>query len=149
MSAFLGHRKRVSCGANMAGEKVSQRKMRRDGRSEAEAGLPEESPPPLANIDRNSFPDSISIIISSRPFRNLGWEWRSPHASFDERKHSSPVASSKWLPPDLLTKRPWVGATQQMSSSLQDPTPSRAGCRPRWSWEPTVTFLGLALPQHH
>ena len=30
-----------------------------------------------------------------------------------------------------------------MSSSLQDSTPSRAGCRPRWSWKPTVTFLGL------
>ncbi|KAH0764771.1 hypothetical protein KY285_000642 [Solanum tuberosum] len=24
-----------------------------------------------------------------------------------------------------------------MSSSLQDPTPSRARCRPRWSWEQT------------
>nr|UBY46633.1 hypothetical protein [Glycine max] len=35
-----------------------------------------------------------------------------------------------------------------MSSSVQDSTPSRAGCRPRWSWEPTYTFLGLALPQH-
>ncbi|KAL9426596.1 hypothetical protein AB3S75_033392 [Citrus x aurantiifolia] len=35
-----------------------------------------------------------------------------------------------------------------MSSSLQDSTPSRVGCRPRWSWEPTYTFLGLALPQH-
>ncbi|GLT62807.1 hypothetical protein SLA2020_354160 [Shorea laevis] len=35
-----------------------------------------------------------------------------------------------------------------MSSSPQDSTPSRAGCRPRWSWKPTYTFLGLALPQH-
>ncbi|GMQ03136.1 hypothetical protein CsSME_00049057 [Camellia sinensis var. sinensis] len=49
----------------------------------------------------------------------------------------------------LLTKCPSLGwGNIAMSSSLQDPTPSRAGCRPRWSWEPTYTFLGLALPQH-
>ena len=35
-----------------------------------------------------------------------------------------------------------------MSSSPQDSTPSRAGCRPRWSWKPTYTSLGLAVPQH-
>ncbi|KAI4297943.1 hypothetical protein L6164_037797 [Bauhinia variegata] len=46
----------------------------------------------------------------------------------------------------LLTKCPSLGwGKTAMSSSLQDPTPSRAGCRPRWSWEPTYTFLG---PQH-
>lgn len=49
----------------------------------------------------------------------------------------------------LLTKCPSLGwGYTAMSSSLQDSTPSRAGCRPRWSWEPTYTFLGLALPQH-
>ncbi|EEF22255.1 conserved hypothetical protein [Ricinus communis] len=49
----------------------------------------------------------------------------------------------------LLTKCPsWGWGNTAMSSSLQDSTPSRAGCRPRWSWEPTYTFLGLALPQH-
>lgn len=46
----------------MAGYKYSQIKMRRDGRSEAAVGLPEESPPPLANIDIYS---SISMKISS------------------------------------------------------------------------------------
>lgn len=50
MSAFLvNNRERVECGANMAGYKYSQRKMRRDGLSEAAAGQPEE--PPLANIE--------------------------------------------------------------------------------------------------
>ncbi|KAG9438565.1 hypothetical protein H6P81_021487 [Aristolochia fimbriata] len=83
----------------MAGYKYSQIKMRRDGRSEAAAGLPEESPPPLANIDIYSRIAVVSIRISSRPGqaesgRHLGWEWLSPHASFDE---STPVASSKWL----------------------------------------------------
>lgn len=49
----------------------------------------------------------------------------------------------------LLTKCPSLGwGNTAMSSSLQDPTPSRAGCRPRWSREPTYSFLGLALPQH-
>ncbi|KAK1356599.1 hypothetical protein POM88_049855 [Heracleum sosnowskyi] len=49
----------------------------------------------------------------------------------------------------LLTKCPSLGwGNTTMSSSLQEPTPSRAGCRPRWSWEPIYTFLGLALPQH-
>uniref|UniRef100_K4CKE0 Uncharacterized protein n=1 Tax=Solanum lycopersicum TaxID=4081 RepID=K4CKE0_SOLLC len=28
-----------------------------------------------------------------------------------------------------------------MSSSLQDPTPSRARCRPRWSWKLVQWFL--------
>ncbi|KAK7296145.1 hypothetical protein VNO77_49287 [Canavalia gladiata] len=85
---------------------------------------------------------------------HLGWEWLSPYASFDE---STPVASSKWLvnhafPPSKQCSSPTLTALgwgkTAMSSSLQDPTPSRAGCRPRWSWEPTYTFLGLALPQH-
>lgn len=48
---FVINQKRVECGANMAGYKYSQRKMRRDGLSEDAAGLPGESPPPLANID--------------------------------------------------------------------------------------------------
>lgn len=39
------NRKRFECGANMAGYNYSQRKMRRDGLSEAAAGRPEESPP--------------------------------------------------------------------------------------------------------
>ena len=67
MSAFLVNRKKVSCGANMAGYKYSQIKMRRDGRSEAAAGLPEESPPPLANMDIHSRIAVVSIRISSRP----------------------------------------------------------------------------------
>ena len=45
----------------------------------------------------------------------------------------------------LLTKSPSLDwGNTAMSSSLQDSTPSRAGCRPRWSWKPTYTFLGLA-----
>ena len=67
--------------------------MRRDGLSEAAAGLPEESPPPLAKIDRYSRCAYSLFIISSRPGQaesshHLGWEWLSPHASFDE---STPV----------------------------------------------------------
>ncbi|KAK7236585.1 hypothetical protein RIF29_45457 [Crotalaria pallida] len=67
------------------------------------------------------------------------------------------LPSSKWLvnhafPPSKQCSSPTLTALgwgkKAMSSSLQDPTPSRAGCRPRWSWEPTYTFLGLALPQH-
>jgi hypothetical protein len=43
----------------------------------------------------------------------------------------------------LLTKCPSLSwGNTAMSSSLQDPTPSRAGCRPRW--KPTYTLLGLA-----
>ncbi|KAK9982671.1 hypothetical protein SO802_035404 [Lithocarpus litseifolius] len=49
----------------------------------------------------------------------------------------------------LLTKCPSLDwGNTAMSSSPQDSTPSRAGCRPRWSWKPTYTFLGLAVPQH-
>lgn len=111
----------------LATYKYSQIQMRRDGRSEAESGHP------------------------------LGWEWPSPHASFDE---STPVQSpprsglstTLSLPQNNAPhQRPFLGlgwGNTAMSSSLQDPTPSRAGCRPRWSWEPTYTFLGLALPQH-
>lgn len=68
MSAFLViNRKGVECGANMAGYKEGQRKMRRDGLSEAAAGLPEESPPPLANIDIYSRCAYSLFRISSRP----------------------------------------------------------------------------------
>lgn len=141
----------------MAGYKYSQIKMRRDGRSEAAVGLPEESPPPLANIDIYS---SISMKISSRPGRaghHFGWEWLSPHASFDEstpaekrernalysalasqsyaRSFSAPPRASAEKP--LCARAPFfsllvnnrssspnvLGATQHMSSSLQDPPP--------------------------
>ncbi|KAL5082401.1 hypothetical protein RYX36_010822 [Vicia faba] len=80
---------------------------------------------------------------------HLGWEWLSPYASFDE---STPVASSNWLvnhafPPSKQCSSPTLTALgwgkTAMSSSLQDPTPSRAGCRPRFSWEPD--FPGACL----
>lgn len=79
----------------MAGYKYSQRKMRRDGLSEDAAGLPGESPPPLANIDIYSRCAYSRFRISFRPGQaesghHLGWEWLSPHASFDE---STPVQS--------------------------------------------------------
>ena len=145
---FVINKKRVECGANMAGYKYSQRKMRRDGLSEDAAGLPGESPPPLANIDIYSWCAYSRFRISFRPGQaesghHLGWEWLSPYASFDE---STPVASSKWLvnhafPPSKQGSSPTLTALgwgkTAMSSSLQDPTPSRAGCRPRFSWEPT------------
>ena len=96
---FVINKKRVECGANMAGYKYSQRKMRRDGLSEDAAGLPGESPPPLANIDIYSWCAYSRFRISFRPGQaesghHLGWEWLSPHASFDE---TSPVASDQWL----------------------------------------------------
>lgn len=92
---FVINKKRVECGANMAGYKYSQRKMRRDGLSEDAAGLPGESPPPLANIDIYSWCAYSRFRISFRPGQaesghHLGWEWLSPHASFDE---STPVQS--------------------------------------------------------
>jgi hypothetical protein len=98
-AAFFVKIKRVECGANMAGYKYSQRKMRRDGLSEDAAGLPGESPPPLANIDIYSRCAYSRFRISFRPGQaesghHLGWEWLSPHASFDE---STPVASDQWL----------------------------------------------------
>ena len=107
----------------LATYKYSQIKMRRDRRSEAKSG------------------------------HHLGWEWLSPHASFDE---STPVQSPPRSGLSTTLSLPQNNAPHQtlgwgktaMSSSLQDPTPSRAGCQPRWSWEPTYTFLGLALPQH-
>ena len=49
----------------MAGYKYSQRKMRRDGLSEDAAGLPGESPPPLANID---------IYSRCTAFSNRAWD---------------------------------------------------------------------------
>ena len=77
----------------LATYKYSQIKMRWDGRSEAAAGLPEA--PPLAKIDIYSRCAYSLFRISSRPGqaesgRHLGWEWLSPHASFDE---STPVQS--------------------------------------------------------
>lgn len=85
----------------MAGYKYSQRKMRRDGLSEAAAGLPEEEPP-LANIEFYSRCAYSIFRISSRPGQaesghHLGWEWLSPHASFDE---SSRLRSVACQPPD-------------------------------------------------
>ncbi|CAL5186814.1 unnamed protein product [Lathyrus oleraceus] len=105
----------------LATYKYSQIKMRRNGRSEAAA----------------------------ESGHHLGWEWLSPYASFDE---STPVASSKWLvnhafPPSKQCSSPTLTALgwgkTAMSSSLQDPTPSRVGCRPRLSWEPD--FPGACL----
>lgn len=57
----------------MAGYKYSQRKMRRDGLSEAAAGLPEESPPPLANIDIYSR-CAYSLPDQARPNRATTWD---------------------------------------------------------------------------
>jgi hypothetical protein len=62
----------------------------------------------------------------------------------------SRLRSVAFPPPDCSSSQevpPWVGAIQQMSSSLKGHTLSGAGCQPRWSWEATVTFLGLALPR--
>ncbi|KAI5400109.1 hypothetical protein KIW84_065155 [Lathyrus oleraceus] len=72
------------------------------------------------------------------------------YASFDE---STPVASSKWLvnhifPPSKPCSSPTLTALgwdkTAMSSYLQDPTPSRVGCRPRLSWEPDFSRACLS-----
>lgn len=65
MSVFLViNKKRVEY---MASYKEGQRKIRRDRLSEAAAGLPEESLPPLANIDIYSRCAYSLFRISSRP----------------------------------------------------------------------------------
>ena len=115
----------------MAGYKYSQRKMRRDGLSEDAAGLPGESPPPLANIDIYSRCAYSRFRISFRPGQaesghHLGWEWLSPHASFDE---STPVASDQWLVNGYASSSSpnanALGTTQHMSRSGPHPLESR------------------------
>ncbi|KAF1856941.1 hypothetical protein Lal_00002311 [Lupinus albus] len=93
----------------------------------------------------------------ARPNRATTWDGNGSAHMHHLMKALQSLPSSKWLvnhafplpqnnAPHQPKARPLVGLGQE--SNETPPPKKRAGCRPRWSWEPTYTFLGLALPQH-
>lgn len=87
----------------MAGYKYSQRKMRRNGLSEDAAGLPGESPPPLANGDIYSclgahIRDLESLSDQARPNRATTWDGNgSAHMHHLMKALQSSRLRSVWL----------------------------------------------------